>query len=294
MSTSLTPKSIVCNKIPPFDKTNFSNWKSKAMEALEFMDFDILDVFNKGPIAAMHQSSNDGASNSMIKGKFVPGYNKEEKRMMNLDIKENSLDDEGKCLMDKTVEYHADISADSIGILDANLPHTAKDLKSEWDDTSTYQNSPINGIVERRNKTLSKAGTTMVIEVGFLLSCWAEATKRKETEHLLFSCVCYILNQRDQCSKFEAKADEGEFIGYSSVSRAFRVFNLSRKIVEETTHVSFDEESFIHDRVGHSSLILNKLTYGPSDPVPEFLPSDTEPVVPNVDKLISSQLISED
>ncbi|XP_023739163.1 uncharacterized protein LOC111887229 [Lactuca sativa] len=57
------------------------------MEALEFMDFDMLDVINKGPIVAMHKSSNDGAFGSKLKGKYFPGYNKEEKRMMSLDFK---------------------------------------------------------------------------------------------------------------------------------------------------------------------------------------------------------------
>ncbi|CAI9298870.1 unnamed protein product [Lactuca saligna] len=53
--------------------------------------------------------------------------------------KENSSDDEGKCLMAKIVESYADISHDSIGILDADPPHAAKDLMSERDKTSTYQ-----------------------------------------------------------------------------------------------------------------------------------------------------------
>nr|KAJ0186693.1 hypothetical protein LSAT_V11C900480380 [Lactuca sativa] len=56
----------------------------------------------------------------------------------------------------------------------------------------------------------------------------------------VFGCVCYILNQRDQRSKFEAKADEGIFLGYSSVSKDFRVFDLSRQTIEETVHVTFD------------------------------------------------------
>lgn len=30
----------------------------------------------------------------------------------------------------------------------------------------------------------------------------------------VFGCDCYILNQRNQCSKFEAKDDEGVFLGY--------------------------------------------------------------------------------
>ena len=87
MSSSLVPKSSICNKIPPLEQYNFSNWKSKAMKVLEFLDFDMLDIINKGPIAAMHQSSNDGASGSKLKRKYVTCYNKEEKRILNLIVK---------------------------------------------------------------------------------------------------------------------------------------------------------------------------------------------------------------
>ncbi|CAI9277243.1 unnamed protein product [Lactuca saligna] len=144
MSTSLTPKSTICNKIASFDKYNFAAWKSKVMEALEFLDFDMLDVINKGSIATMHKSSYDGAFSSKLKGKSVPGYNKEEEKMLNLNIiitlssafeKENSSDDEGKCLVAQIVESHADTAHDSIGNLDVGPSHADKDFKLEWDNT---------------------------------------------------------------------------------------------------------------------------------------------------------------
>ncbi|CAI9296126.1 unnamed protein product [Lactuca saligna] len=139
MTISFTPKSTFCNKIPPFDKQNFSTCKSKAMKALEFVDFDMLDVISKFPIVVMPKSSNDGASGSKLKGKYVLGYTKKEKRMLNLN--ENSSDDEGNCLMAKFVESHANVSHDNIGTLAADLCHADKDFKPEWDDTSTYQYS---------------------------------------------------------------------------------------------------------------------------------------------------------
>nr|KAJ0218442.1 hypothetical protein LSAT_V11C300132070 [Lactuca sativa] len=109
----------------------------------------------------------------------------------------------------------------------------------------------------------------------------------KETRHLLFSrvwvSVCSILNQIDQCSKFEAKAYEGVFLGYSSISKALSVFNLSRQTVEETAHATFDEDSFIHDWIDHPSYILNELTHSPLYSIPKFLPNDTEVFAPNVD-----------
>nr|GEW44497.1 putative ribonuclease H-like domain-containing protein [Tanacetum cinerariifolium] len=43
----------------------------------------------------------------------------------------------------------------------------------------------------------------------------------------------------DRLGKFNGKADEGFFIGYSTHSKAFRVFNSRIKIVEETLHITF-------------------------------------------------------
>ncbi|GKA64258.1 putative ribonuclease H-like domain-containing protein [Tanacetum coccineum] len=50
------------------------------------------------------------------------------------------------------------------------------------------------------------------------------------------------LNTIDYLGKFDRKADEGFFIGYSTSSKAFRVFNSRTKIVEENLHVKFSED----------------------------------------------------
>ena len=41
----------------------------------------------------------------------------------------------------------------------------------------------------------------------------------------IFGCKCFILNNRDNLGKFDPKADDGIFLGYSSYSKSFRVFN---------------------------------------------------------------------
>nr|GEX04792.1 hypothetical protein [Tanacetum cinerariifolium] len=43
--------------------------------------------------------------------------------------------------------------------------------------------------------------------------------------------------------KFDGKADEGLFVGYSTNSKAFRVFNSRTRIVEENLHVKFSENT---------------------------------------------------
>ncbi|GKD60843.1 putative ribonuclease H-like domain-containing protein [Tanacetum coccineum] len=48
-----------------------------------------------------------------------------------------------------------------------------------------------------------------------------------------FGCPVTILNTIDHLGKFDGKADEGFFVGYSTNSKAFRVFNSGTRIVEE-------------------------------------------------------------
>ncbi|GKA86755.1 putative ribonuclease H-like domain-containing protein [Tanacetum coccineum] len=58
-----------------------------------------------------------------------------------------------------------------------------------------------------------------------------------------FGCPVTILNTIDHLGKFNGKADEGFFIGYSLNSKAFRVFNSRTRIVEENLHIRFSENT---------------------------------------------------
>nr|GEZ29628.1 ribonuclease H-like domain-containing protein [Tanacetum cinerariifolium] len=58
-----------------------------------------------------------------------------------------------------------------------------------------------------------------------------------------FRCPVTILNILDHLGKFDGKADEGFFVGYSINSKAFRVFNSRTRIVEENLHVKFIENT---------------------------------------------------
>ncbi|GJY82570.1 putative ribonuclease H-like domain-containing protein [Tanacetum coccineum] len=52
-----------------------------------------------------------------------------------------------------------------------------------------------------------------------------------------------ILNTIDHLGKFDGKADERFFVGYSTNSKAFRVFNSRTRIVEKNLHVQFSENT---------------------------------------------------
>ncbi|GKF20262.1 retrovirus-related pol polyprotein from transposon TNT 1-94, partial [Tanacetum coccineum] len=58
-----------------------------------------------------------------------------------------------------------------------------------------------------------------------------------------FGCPVIILNTIDHLGKFDGKADERFFVGYSINSKAFRVFNSRTRIVEENLHVQFSENT---------------------------------------------------
>ncbi|GKD38083.1 putative ribonuclease H-like domain-containing protein [Tanacetum coccineum] len=58
-----------------------------------------------------------------------------------------------------------------------------------------------------------------------------------------FGCPVTILNTIDHLGKFDGKANEGFFVGYSINSKAFRVFNSRTRIVKENLHVYFSENT---------------------------------------------------
>ncbi|GKC83959.1 retrovirus-related pol polyprotein from transposon TNT 1-94 [Tanacetum coccineum] len=124
-----------------------------------------------------------------------------------------------------------------------------------------------NGIAERRNSTLIEAARTMLNGLVLSKHLWTDAVriacytqnrsiivKRQDKTSYeifkeripdisyfhMFGCPMFIHNHKDHLSKFDAKANDRYFLGYSYVSKAFRVYNTRRQQIEETYHVTFD------------------------------------------------------
>ena len=57
-----------------------------------------------------------------------------------------------------------------------------------------------------------------------------------------FGSDCYILRDRENLEKFDAKSDKGFFLGYSTSSRAYRVYNLRTKTMMESANVVINDE----------------------------------------------------
>ncbi|GJY66770.1 putative ribonuclease H-like domain-containing protein [Tanacetum coccineum] len=122
---------------------------------------------------------------------------------------------------------------------------------------------------ERKNRTLIEAARTMLADSLLPIPFWAEAVntacyvlnrvlvtkpQNKTPYELLigkspsisfmrpFGCPLTILNTLDSLGKFDGKSDEGYLLGYSTTSKAFRVYNKRTKRVEENLHIDFLED----------------------------------------------------
>nr|GEX75651.1 hypothetical protein [Tanacetum cinerariifolium] len=92
--------------------------------------------------------------------------------------------------------------------------------------TSVARTPEQNGIVERQNRTLVEIARTMLSAAKVPLFFWAEAISTAYGEN------------HDKMTK---KGDACIFVGYSTQSRAYRVFNKRTRVIVETIHVNFDE-----------------------------------------------------
>ncbi|GJY46747.1 ribonuclease H-like domain-containing protein [Tanacetum coccineum] len=122
---------------------------------------------------------------------------------------------------------------------------------------------------ERKNRTLIEAARTMLADLLLPIPFWAEAVntacyvlnrllvtkpKNKTPYELLmgkspsisfmrtFGCPLTILNTLDSLGKFDGKSDEGYLLGYSTSSKAFRVYNKRTKREEKNLHINFLED----------------------------------------------------
>jgi hypothetical protein len=93
----------------------------------------------------------------------------------------------------------------------------------------------------------------------------------------VFGCTCYIFKKNKHLGKFESRCDVGFLVGYSSNSKAYRVFNNATRKIEETCDVEFDEtngsqgEGFSCDDVGDEPLreVMKNIAIGQIKPKEE-------------------------
>ncbi|GJV81775.1 retrovirus-related pol polyprotein from transposon TNT 1-94 [Tanacetum coccineum] len=118
------------------------------------------------------------------------------------------------------------------------------------------------------NRTLVEAARTMLSAAKVPLFFWAEAIAttcftqnrslvipqhEKTYYHIInarkpsvkffhiFGSLCYIVRDGENLDKMKEKGDACIFVGYSTQSKAYRVFNKRTRMIVETIHVNFDE-----------------------------------------------------
>ena len=64
----------------------------------------------------------------------------------------------------------------------------------------------------------------------------------------IFGSKCYI-KRNDDISKFDTRSDEGMFLGYSLMSKAFRCFNYRTITIVECASVRIDEKFGTKERI---------------------------------------------
>jgi len=122
-----------------------------------------------------------------------------------------------------------------------------------------------NNVVERKNRSLEEQTRTTLNENSLPKYFFADAVnsgcyilnkvlirpilkktpydifkgRRLVLSHLkVFGCNCFILNNvKESLGKFDAKANEGVFLGYAIQSHAYRVYNKILMTIEESMHV---------------------------------------------------------
>ncbi|GJQ89141.1 retrovirus-related pol polyprotein from transposon TNT 1-94 [Tanacetum coccineum] len=150
-----------------------------------------------------------------------------------------------------------------------------------------------NGVAERRNRTLIKAARTMLNSAKLPKQFWGEAVntacytqnrsiivkRHRKTAYdvfrgiapdinyfHVFGCSIHIHNHRDHFGKFDEKVDDGFFLGYSPVAKAFRVFNIRRQEMEETIHVTFSEDD---EAISQTSIEGDAINFNENRPFPD-------------------------
>nr|GFB25025.1 hypothetical protein [Tanacetum cinerariifolium] len=129
--------------------------------------------------------------------------------------------------------------------------------------TSVARTPDQNDVVKRRNRTLVEAARTMLSAAKVPLFFWAEAIAtacftqnrslvipchEKTPYHIInnrkpsvkffyiFGSLCYIVSDGKNLDKMKEKGDECIFVGCSTQSRAYRVFNKITRVIMESIH----------------------------------------------------------
>ncbi|GKA58707.1 retrovirus-related pol polyprotein from transposon TNT 1-94 [Tanacetum coccineum] len=137
---------------------------------------------------------------------------------------------------------------------------------------STARTLEQNSIVERQHRTLVEATRTMISAAKVPLFFWSEA----------IATTYFTKNHGENLDKMKDKGDACIFVGYSTQSSAYRVYNKRTRVIVETIHVNIDELPLMASGHISSSTLSNSEveqdSLSPSPQSQEYVTHTTETV----------------
>lgn len=164
-------------------------------------------------------------------------------------------------------------------------------IKRQFSTLRTHQQ---NGVVERKNQTIQEATRTMMKESNVLDVYQREAihtivyvlnrvqiignntktpfelwtSKTPIVKYFkVFGSRCYIKRDDENIGKFDARCDEGIFLGYSTTNKTYRCFNKKLRKIVESDNVKVDEDM-------HRPIEISEVE--PDDPISGKVPEDNK------------------
>ncbi|KAL0418481.1 UNVERIFIED_CONTAM: putative mitochondrial protein [Sesamum radiatum] len=156
--------------------------------------------------------------------------------------------------------------------------------------TTVSYNPQQNGVSERKNRTVMEMARSMLQEKHLPKAFWAEAVytavyllnrcptkavqnmtpieawsgKKPSAKHLrVFDSIYYVHIPTKKRHKLEEKTEKGIFLGYSTQSKGYRIYNLKTKKLIISRDVEFDEDAMWNwdeEKVERQSVMIPKET----------------------------------
>ncbi|KAL0378046.1 UNVERIFIED_CONTAM: Retrovirus-related Pol polyprotein from transposon TNT 1-94 [Sesamum radiatum] len=156
--------------------------------------------------------------------------------------------------------------------------------------TTVSYNPQQNGVSERKNRTVMEMARSMLQEKHLPKAFWAEAVytavyllnrcptkavqnmtpieawsgRKPSAKHLrVFGSICYVHIPTEKRHKLEEKTEKGIFLGYSTQSKGYRIYNLKTKKLIISRDVEFDEDAMWNwdeEKVERQTVMIPKET----------------------------------
>ncbi|KAK4407356.1 hypothetical protein Sango_0316600 [Sesamum angolense] len=92
----------------------------------------------------------------------------------------------------------------------------------------------------------------------------AWSSKKPSAKHLrVFGSICYVHIPTEKRHKLEEKTEKGIFLGYSTQSKGYRIYNLKTKKLIISRDVEFDEDAMWNwdeEKIERQSVMIPKET----------------------------------